>query len=701
MAAVCGARWRPIAVVMVCVAAVAGSCAWRLVELESSPVRDLAERRTTVAVDAVVAADPRRFSRFGTVSTVVRLDARRVTVSGDGDARTWSGRFPVLAFVHDAATDLSVGRRVEAHGRLQTSTESDLVAVLQVDRRSGAHAGAWWWTAADRVRAGIRHAVRRASPDPQALVPALVDGDDTRLRQPVREEFRRAGLTHLLAVSGTNLTIVLMLALVVARAAGLGRRRLLAVGFLAVVGFVLLARPDPSVVRAAAMGTVGLVAVAVGGRNGLRTLTTAILALLFIDPWLSRSAGFVLSVCATGGILLAAHPLAARLSRWMPHWCAMALAVPLAAQWACLPAVVALSGEVSMVGIVANVVAAPLVAPATVAGLVGGLLDLVPGGLEVVPGTLAAWSATGIVAIAHHAAGLAGAAIPWHAPWWVLLLALPPVGYGLWRVADQPMVVMGLALGLSLGLARPPQIGWPPDGWLMVACDVGQGDATVVRAGPDSALLVDAAPDPLSVDGCLRRLHINRLPLVVITHAHADHLDGWSGAVRGRVVGRVVRGPSGGPGSPIARGDRLRLGPLGIETVWPAIDAPRPDRSDGTAMNNSSVVLRVTTSGVTLLLAGDVETEAQEAIVASGVPIDADVLKFPHHGSGRQSPDFLRSVGAGFATISVGEGNDYGHPDPEALELLNEEGVAWRRTDRDGDIAIALEDGRVRVVTRH
>ncbi len=607
---------------MVCVGAVAGSCAWRLVELEASPVRRLAEQRTTVAIYAVVAADPRHFSRFGTASSVVRLDVRRLTTS-EGEARTWSGRFPVVAILRDSATDLSVGRRLEAHGRLQASTESDVVALLHIDRRTRAQAGAWWWTAADRVRAGVRHAVRHAPTDPQALVPALVDGDDARLRQPVRDEFRRAGLTHLLAVSGTNLTIVLMLALVVARASGLGRRRLLAVGFLAVIGFVLLARPDPSVVRAAAMGTVGLVAVAVGGRSGLRTLTTAILVLLFIDPWLARSAGFVLSVCATGGILLAANPLAARFSRWMPRWCALALAVPLAAQWACLPAVVALSSEVSMVGIAANVVAAPLVAPATIAGLVGGLLDLLHSDLALVPGTLAAWSATGIVAIAHHAAGLSGAAVPWHAPWWVLLVALPLVGYGLWRIADQPLVIAGLAIGLSLGLVRPPQIGWPPDGWLMVACDVGQGDATVVRAGPGSALLVDAGPDPLSIDGCLRRLRIDRLPLVVITHAHADHLAGWPGATRGRTVGRVLRGPSGGPGTPIVAGDRLRLGPLGIEVLWPPIDDTAPDRSDGTGMNNASVVLRVTTRGVDLLLAGDVETEAQDAIVASGMPIDA------------------------------------------------------------------------------
>lgn len=353
-----------------------------------------------------------------------------------------------------------------------------------------------------------------------------------------------------------------------------------------------------------------------------------------------------------------------------------------------------------MVGIVANVVAAPLVPPATIAGLVGGLVDLVHGDAALVPGTVAAGCATGILTIAHHAAGLAGAALPWQAPWWLLLVVLPVVGYGLWRFADQPMVVAGLAIGLAIGLVRPPQLGWPPDGWLMVACDVGQGDATVIRAGPRDAVLVDAGPAPLAVDGCLRRLRIDRLPLAVVTHAHADHVGGWAGATQGRTVGRILRGPSGGPGTAVVAGDRFRVGTLSIDVVWPALDHPTPEGSEGTAMNNASVVLRVSTRNVALLLAGDVEPEAQEALLRSGQPIHADVLKFPHHGSGRQSAEFVRAVGARVATISAGEGNDYGHPHADALDLLQQTGTVWHRTDREGDIAVTAHDGRIRVVTR-
>jgi competence protein ComEC len=688
-------RWRPVAVTLVCVAAISAGCAWRLALLEHAPIRSLAAERAIVVVEAAVASDPRRFSRFGSDSAMLELTVHRATAGG----QTISGGFPVLAILRDAGRDLSVGDRLVASGRLQPATEPDVTAVLHVDRRDAA-GGAPWWRGAERVRSGVRHSVRHASPDARALVPALVVGDDSALRPQVSEEFRRAGLTHLLAVSGTNLTIVLVIALVVARAAGVGRRRLLVVGFLAVIGFVILARPEPSVLRAAAMGCVGLIAVTVGGRGGLRALSAAIVVLLFLDPWLARAAGFILSVCATAGILIAANPIAARLSRWMPRWCALAIGVPLAAQFACLPAVLALSGEISLVSVAANVVAAPLVAPATIAGLVGGLADLVHGDLALVPGTVAGWCAAGIVAIAHVAAGLAGAAVPWRGPWWLILVVVPVAFMVLWRVAGQPAIVVGLVVGLCLGMVHPPQRGWPPPGWVMVSCDVGQGDATVVNAGGGSALLVDAGPDSFAVDGCLRRLEIRRLPLAVVSHAHADHVVGWPGAIQGRRVGTILRGPSGGPGQVVAAGARFGLGSMEVEVLWPPVDALRPDEGDGTGMNNSSVVLGVRTRGMRLLLAGDVESEAQEAMLVAGVPLAADVLKFPHHGSGRQSPEFLRAVGARIATISAGADNDYGHPAPAALAMLRQAGVEWHRTDVVGDIAITLNEGRLGVVTR-
>ena len=698
------ARGRSLALVAVCVAAVAASCAWRLGQTQHSPLDDMVEQHRMATLDVEVSRDARVFTRFGHDAAVVGVRVLRATSKGT----TVATRDLATAFVDGPTDDLVVGRRLTMVGRLAPPDTTSEVATIDVVRRSPTRPAAWWWEASERVRAGVRHAVAHTGRDPSALVPALVDGDDQRISDEVQEEFRRSGLTHLLAVSGTNLTIVLAVVLVLARSMGAPRRALVVLGLVSVAGFVLLARPDPSVVRAAAMGVVGLLALGLGTRGGVRALAVAIVALLFIDPWLSRSVGFVLSVCATAGILFAAPPIARRLERWMPRWGALAIAVPIAAQLACTPAIAAISGEVSLVAVFANVLAGPLVAPATVAGLAGGLLDLVSAPIARIPGTVAGWCVSVILQISDVSSSLSGASLAWRAPWWLLIVVVPLVFVVLWRLARHPAVVVGVALGVGLGMWRPPQAGWPPHGWVMVACDVGQGDATVVSAGEGTAMLVDVGPEPVAVDRCLDRLRVDRLAVVAITHAHADHAGGWSGAAAGREVGTVLVGPTGGPRAGVGfrrvvAGQRFVVGRLSVEVLWPAAVHAAPDGSDGSAMNNASLVLRVTLAGdhpLRLLLTGDVEPDAQEALLRQHPDIAADVIKMPHHGSGRQSDRFFSAVGARIATVSAGQGNDYGHPAAAALRLLRDHHVAWWRTDTDGDIAVVVRGGRLSVVTR-
>jgi competence protein ComEC len=246
-----------------------------------------------------------------------------------------------------------------------------------------------------------------------------------------------------------------------------------------------------------------------------------------------------------------------------------------------------------------------------------------------------------------------------------------------------------------------------------VACDVGQGDALAIAAGPGAAVVVDAGPEPAAVDGCLRRLGVRAVPLLVVSHLHADHVDGLDGVVRGRAVAEIDVGPdrepaggwatvlraaarSDAPVRTVAPGERRELAGVTIEVLAP-VRTFRGSRSDP---NNDSVVLRVRTGGKTLLLTGDVEVEAQEAIVGAGVDLRADVLKVPHHGSAYQFAPFLEAVHASAGIVSVGEGNDYGHPSPLLLAELARLGVTVARTDRGGDIAIAGRDGGIVVVTR-
>jgi competence protein ComEC len=703
VAGVLSPRRRAVALVAVAVAAVAASVAWRVGDVRASPVAELAEHRQRVTLEVQVSRDARTFAGAGGPGTVVGLLVLRVE---DRAGRVHGVRDPVTAFLVDEHPDLLVGRRLVVEGRLGPPQDSRDTATLRIDRRTRGQGSAWWWSGSGRVRAGVRDAVDHAPPAPAALVPALVVGDDTALPEQVEEEFRRTGLTHLLAVSGTNLTIVLAMVLAVARAVRAPPRVLVLLGLLGVVGFVLLARPEPSVLRAAGMGVVGLAALGLGSRGGLRPLCVAVVGLLFLDPWLSRAAGFVLSVSATAGILLLAPPFARAFGRWMPRWAAVAVAVPLAAQAACTPTIVALSSEVSVVAVAANVLAAPAVAPATVLGLLAGLLDLLAPPLASLVGSGAAACAAWIVLVAHHAAALPGASLTWSHPWWLLLPVVPLVLWAGWRVATHPVLVVGLVLGLAVATVRPPSPGWPPRGWVMVACDVGQGDATVVRAGPGEAVVVDAGMEADDVDRCLRGLRVSRVPVLVLTHGDADHVGGRAGVTTGRTVGVVVLGRPGPsvarvPTRTLARGDRFSVGDVEADVLWPL---PRPGlRADDDRLvdrNADSLVLRVVVRGVSLLLTGDVGEADQDRILRAGSALDADVLKVAHHGSADTSLRFTQAVSPQVATVSVGADNDYGHPTATALRMLDDVGAAVHRTDREGDVAVVLRDGRLAVVTR-
>jgi competence protein ComEC len=270
--------------------------------------------------------------------------------------------------------------------------------------------------------------------------------------------------------------------------------------------------------------------------------------------------------------------------------------------------------------------------------------------------------------------------------------------------------VTGLLIFLPV---RSVTSGWPPPGWFFVACDVGQGDGLVLHAGPGAAVVVDAGPDPVPMDRCLRDLGVTRIPLLVVTHFHLDHVGGLPGLARGRRVERLVTGPLDDPvaGSVIvhriaaldhlaiqspAVGTVLHIGDVRLDVLGPPF-AYHGTRSDP---NNSSLALRATVAGVRVLLPGDEEVEAQRELLAAGADLRADVLKVPHHGSAYFDQRFLAAVHASVAVVSVGAHNDYGHPSPLLLSALARLGVPLLRTDRNGDVAFTGPPGQLQAVAR-
>jgi competence protein ComEC len=280
----------------------------------------------------------------------------------------------------------------------------------------------------------------------------------------------------------------------------------------------------------------------------------------------------------------------------------------------------------------------------------------------------------------------------------------------------RPAALAVVVIATGAWILHPPTPGWPPDGWVMVACDVGQGDALVLNSGSGSAVVVDTGPEPVAVDRCLDGLEVDAVALVVLTHPHADHIDGLTGVADGRPIGAVAVAAGAADDTaystvttwaddhdvPVHELAYASSGSVG-QVTWTVL-GPDPTRVDSSgseaAINDASVVLSARIRGASLLLTGDVETPSQQTLLAWGEVLQSDVLKVPHHGSADQDPEFLRAVGAPLAVVSVGADNDYGHPAPETLDLLSDGGAMVTRTDEAGDVAIVVDDGALAVATR-
>lgn len=558
-----------------------------------------------------------------------------------------------------------------------------------------------------------------ALPEPGAgLLPGLAVGDTRAVSDELNAAMLASGLSHLTAVSGANCAIVVGAVFWVVALCGGGRRLRVVISLTALGAFVVLVTPEPSVIRAAVMAGLAMTTLLCGRPGaGAGVLCLAAVGILIADPWLAATPGFALSAAATAALIVLAPPLSRGLARWMPQPLALAVGIPLSAQLACGPIIALFAEQQSLIGIPANMLADPAAPVATVIGLLACLAapvpllaDLfaaaawlpaawiattatvstaVPGGiLFVVPGLVSAV----IVAVLSTAVG-------------VLVCRDGPAGMRTMRRASAAICIIAVAvLSGRMLLAGPLAVMTMPDDWAIAACDVGQGDALVVRSEGRVAL-IDTGIDDALLDECLRSLAIDRIDLLVLTHFDADHV-GAVGSLIGR-VGTVLHGPVGEDGDQriidafaadgahvveASEGMGGSLGGASWDVLW-----PRNDSAAFAPGNDTSLVLSFEGGGVPRsLFLGDLSATPQR-MLSSQLHGAYPVVKVSHHGSADQDPGLYERVHPVVAIFSAGAENDYGHPRAETLALLEAAGAVQLRTDTQGRILIGL-DGDALVV---
>ena len=570
----------------------------------------------------------------------------------------------------------------------------------------------------ERASAGLG---RGMPPREAELARGFVLGEDDRIDEATKEDFRRSGLSHLLAVSGENVTLLALLAMPVLGLFGIPlRERLLWVlGLIAV--YIPVAGAGPSIQRAGVMGAAGVLAT-LGGRRTSRLYALALAAVvtLAVDPEVAADIGWQLSFAAVVGILLLAAPLrrvlAARLGQgpWR-RALAEGLAVTVAATVATAPLIAFHFESLSTTTLVANVLAMPAVAPAMWLGMCSAALAQVPGvPLEPLNGLnslllayvaqVASWCAAPGWAELHVHLDGAGLVASYLAMAGAALLGLYLARLRLLRPALSGLVAAAAVVaGLAVGLPGPAGSAPPARGLRVDVLDVGQGDAILLRPAAAPAILVDGGPPGDDLARKLEEAGVSELGAAVITHDQSDHAAGIEELLGRFPVGRLAYGrlqrrtlaaaaAAGVEPERIAAGQELRSGALRLQVLWP----PRELLSDptpGQDPNQLALVIEARWRRFTMLLTADAEAES--------VPLDPgpiDVLKVAHHGSDDAGlGPLLDRTRPSLAVISVGEDNPYGHPTPGTLRTLAGHAVPTLRTDEDGDIVIDVSGGSFRV----
>ena len=565
----------------------------------------------------------------------------------------------------------------------------------------------------DRLRAHVARAITPGlDGERHAVLAGIVLGEDEGLTDELRDDFKAAGLYHLLAVSGQNITFLALGVLGLAWLLGIPRLPAEVVAIAAIVAYVLAVGWQPSVVRAGVAGALASLAWLLSRpRDRWHFLALGAAVLLAWTPASLLEPGFQLSFAAVGSIFLLLPRLRPALEGYpLTDWLREAIAVSTACGAATAPILWFQFGSVPVYSLPANALVTLAIGPLLGIALVGSLVEPVLPAAALTLGWLNGWLAAYIAGCARVVGGLPFAQVG-SATAVCLLLGTPVALLVLQRLPRwrRPLAVASLAAALPALLAwqlipgaRLP----PPTGLRITFLDVGQGDSILLQV-PEGALLVDQGPPEADVARQVRALGVRRLAALVLTHPQRDHIGGAEAVLERVAVDRVldprlaVSGPferaalaeATARGVPVVEaraGDGFRLGRLRLRVLWP----DRPG-SVGDDPNMLPVVLLASFGEVDALLTADAETDVTARLLSRPI----EILKVAHHGSADAGLSAeLRELRPAVAVISCGRGNDYGHPTPSTLAALRDSaGLRLYRTDEDGRVVLESDGRRISV----
>lgn len=598
-------------------------------------------------------------------------------------------RAPIRVFI-DSNVSIYPGQEIRITGEIFQSNERGVSANLTAKNENLVIGNApRILKALEVVRVGLRNQAANIGGDSASLLPGIIIGDTTLQSRQFTDQMRSAGLSHLTAVSGANFAIVGTFVYLLLGYFIPNRRVRIPVTLISLIFFILLVRPSPSVLRAAVMTGIYFLSRFSGRKSDSeQSLAVAISILLLVNPFLAFEAGFILSVLATAGLIYLAEPIAERINA--PKMVRELISIPIAATLACSPYLALLTGSINLGIVILNIAVAPIIPVITILTFLATLTVSIFPSISLLLLNVANLGSHWVVLVSS------------------LEVKFPTLGVGpIYLIALLGLVIINLKRNLISKKVKKALIIFliiffmsgslqgalfPGKNWLVGQCDVGQGDALLIRVAKDSAILFDAGPDPKLLKKCLDQFGINYLPLVVISHEHADHYQGLTGignigeiwtnhkfSNELKIVSREVKA-----------GTLAKIGNVQLEVIWPknGSEVFESLSGDGSLENNRSLVILASVEDVQILITGDIEPAAQMEILKEVSEIDLEIVKVPHHGSRYQIDELFQS--AELFLVSVGK-NNYGHPNPELLGRLRELGTV-HRTDKSGPVAIAFKE---------